>query len=90
MRHESVAKYKYVQFQHEDGHSSLTVTATGFRISLSNPYFGAPPWVNHTMQRLYTDYADIEGHQVLVIIDIHSKWIAGSSTNALSYSRHHS
>ena len=27
------------------------------------------------MQRLYTDYVDIEGHQVLVIIDIHSKWI---------------
>ena len=27
------------------------------------------------MQRFHIDYADIEGHQVLVIIDVHSKWI---------------
>ena len=27
------------------------------------------------MKRIYTDYAEIEGYQVLVIIDIHSKWI---------------
>ena len=33
------------------------------------------PWVNHPMQRLHIDYVEIEGHQVLVIIDVHSKWI---------------
>ena len=33
------------------------------------------PWANHPMQRLHIDYADIKGHQVLVIIDVHSKWI---------------
>ena len=33
------------------------------------------PWAYHPMQQLYIDYADIEGHQVLVIIDVHSKWI---------------
>ena len=27
------------------------------------------------MQRLYVDYVDIEGHQVLLIINIHLKWI---------------
>jgi len=27
------------------------------------------------MQRIHIDYAEIEGYQVLVIIDIHSKWI---------------
>ena len=33
------------------------------------------PWANHPMQRLHIDYAEIEGLQVLVIIDVHSKWI---------------
>ena len=33
------------------------------------------PWANRPMQRIHIDYAEIEGYQVLVIIDIHSKWI---------------
>ena len=33
------------------------------------------PWANRPMQRIHIDYAEIEGCQVLVIIDIHSKWI---------------
>ena len=33
------------------------------------------PWTNRPMQRIHIDYAEIEGYQVLVIIDIHSKWI---------------
>ena len=33
------------------------------------------PWANRPMQRIHIDYAEIEGHQVLVIVDIHSKWI---------------
>ena len=33
------------------------------------------PWANHPMQRRHINYAKIEGHQVLVIIDVHSKWI---------------
>ena len=30
---------------------------------------------SNAMQRIHIDYAEIEGYQVLVIIDIHSKWI---------------
>ena len=33
------------------------------------------PWANRPMQRIHVDYAEIEGYQVLVITDIHSKWI---------------
>ena len=33
------------------------------------------PWANRPMQIIHIDYAEIEGYQVLVIIDIHSKWI---------------
>ena len=33
------------------------------------------PWANLSMKRLHIDFADIEGWQVLVIIDVHSKWI---------------
>ena len=33
------------------------------------------PWDNHLMQRLYIDYAEIEGHEVFVVIDVYSKWI---------------
>lgn len=33
------------------------------------------PWANRPMQRIHIDYVEIEGYQVLVIIDIHSKWI---------------
>ena len=32
------------------------------------------PWANCPMQRIHVDYAEIEIYQVLVIIDIHSKW----------------
>ena len=27
------------------------------------------------MQRIHIDYAEIEGHKVLVIVDTHSNWI---------------
>ena len=33
------------------------------------------PWANQPMKRLHIDFAEIEGWQVLVIIDVHSKWI---------------
>ena len=33
------------------------------------------PWANQPMKRLHLDFAEIEGWQVLVIIDVHSKWI---------------
>ena len=33
------------------------------------------PWANQPMKRLHVDFADIEGWQVLVIVDVHSKWI---------------
>ena len=33
------------------------------------------PWANQPMKRLHIDFAEIEGFQVLVIIDVHSKWI---------------
>ena len=33
------------------------------------------PWANQPMKRLHVDFADIDGWQVLDIIDIHSKWI---------------
>ena len=33
------------------------------------------PWANQPMKRLHVDFADIDGWQVLVIIDVHSKWI---------------
>ena len=33
----------YVQYQHSNGHSSLTVTPVGFHISLTHPYLGASP-----------------------------------------------
>ena len=35
------------------------------------------PWANQPMKRLHIDFAEIEGWQVLVIIDVHSKWIEG-------------
>ena len=40
---ESVAMKSYVQYQHSNGHSSLTVTPVGFHISLTHPYLGASP-----------------------------------------------
>ena len=33
------------------------------------------PWANQSMKRLHVDLAEIEGWQVLVVIDVHSKWI---------------
>ena len=33
------------------------------------------PWASNPMQRVHIDYAEIEGQQVLIIIDVHSKWI---------------
>ena len=33
------------------------------------------PWANMPMKRIHVDFAEIEGYQVLVIIDVHSKWI---------------
>ena len=33
------------------------------------------PWANQPMKRLHIEFAEIEGFQVLVIIDVHSKWI---------------
>ena len=33
------------------------------------------PWANQPMKRVHIDFAEIEGWQVLVIIDVHSKWI---------------
>ena len=33
------------------------------------------PWANMPMKRIHIDFAEIEGYQVLVIIDVHSKWI---------------
>ena len=33
------------------------------------------PWANQPMKRLHIDFAEIEGWEVLVIIDVHSKWI---------------
>ena len=33
------------------------------------------PWANRPMQRIHIDYAEVQGYQVLVIIDIHLKWI---------------
>ena len=33
------------------------------------------PWANQPMKRLHIDFAEIEEFQVLVIIDVHSKWI---------------
>ena len=33
------------------------------------------PWANQPMKRLHVDFAEIEGFQALVIIDVHSKWI---------------
>ena len=41
--HELTAISKYVQFQHDHGHPSLTVTASGIHISLKDPYLGASP-----------------------------------------------
>ena len=32
------------------------------------------PWANCPMQRIHFNYAEIEGYQVFVIIDIYSKW----------------
>ena len=32
-------------------------------------------WANQSMKRLHIDFAEVEGFQVLVIIDVHSKWI---------------
>ena len=40
---ESVAITSYIQYQHNHGHSSLTVTPVGFRTSLTHPYLGASP-----------------------------------------------
>ena len=40
---ESVAMKSYVQYQHSNSHSSLTVTPVGFHISLTHPYLGASP-----------------------------------------------
>ena len=31
------------------------------------------PWANMPMKRLHVDYAEIEGYQVLIIVDVHSK-----------------
>lgn len=31
------------------------------------------PWANQPMKPIHTDFAEIEGWQVLVIIDVHSK-----------------
>ena len=33
------------------------------------------PWANMPMKRIHVDFAEIEGYQVLIIIDVHSKWI---------------
>ena len=33
------------------------------------------PWANQPMKWLHIDFAEIEGLQVLIIIDVHSKWI---------------
>ena len=33
------------------------------------------PWANQPMKQLNIDFAEIEGLQVLIIIDFHSKWI---------------
>ena len=33
------------------------------------------PWANQPMKRLHVDFAEIEGWPVLVVIDVHSKWI---------------
>ena len=33
------------------------------------------PWANQPMKRLHIDFAEVEGFQVLVIIDVYSKWI---------------
>ena len=33
------------------------------------------PWANMPMKQIHLDYAEIEGYQVLIIIDVHSKWI---------------
>ena len=33
------------------------------------------PWANQPMKQLHIDFAEIKGFQVLVIIDVHSKWI---------------
>ena len=41
--YESVAIAEYVQYQHSQGHSGLTVSPSGFHISLSHPYLGASP-----------------------------------------------
>ena len=41
--HERIAIEKYVEFQHDHGHPSLTVTASGFYISMTDPYLGASP-----------------------------------------------
>ena len=41
--HESVAIAEYVQYQHSHGHFGLTISPSGFYISLSHPYLGASP-----------------------------------------------
>ena len=33
------------------------------------------PWAKQPMKRLHIDFAEIEGLQVLIMIDVHSKWI---------------
>jgi len=33
------------------------------------------PWANMPMKRIHVDFAEIEGYQVLIIVDVHSKWI---------------
>ena len=41
--HGSTAIRKYIQFQHDHGHPSLTVMASRIHISLKHPFLGASP-----------------------------------------------
>ena len=33
------------------------------------------PWANQQIKRIHLDFMEIEGWQVLILIDVHSKWI---------------
>ena len=37
-------------------------------------------WANQLVKRLHIDFEEIEGWQVLVIIDVHSKWTKAATT----------
>ena len=49
------------------------------------------PWANQPMKQLHIDFAEIEVLQILIIIDVHSKWIEAKplhTATALPQSKH--